>query len=211
MSLKKFLFDLAPLGVIFLALKRRWNGKDWNKIGCNDTKFCVVISAEIITVIAVVVLSSTFCMCMFVCGDVEAGLYAPMYSLCASGCMMRLCGRCRCVLWTRTWPRACFSWCVCQPDKHCLIVCLPWRTFYQTFVCKQISIKLSAFCNHIAYACVSARVWECLPMYAHTVNTKRTVWATVVESICLVFKTQCISEQIIYHYASLCVLMDNSD
>lgn len=41
----------------------------------------------------------------------------------------------------------------------CLIVCLPWRTFYQTFVCKQISIKLSALCNHIAYSCVSVFVW----------------------------------------------------
>lgn len=38
------------------------------------------------------------------------------------------------------------------PHVVCLIVCLPWRRFYQTFVCKQISIKLSAFCNHIVCA-----------------------------------------------------------
>lgn len=32
-----------------------------------------------------------------------------------------------------------------------------------------------------------------------------------MESICIFFKRQCISEQITYHHASLCVLMDNSD
>lgn len=58
----------------------------------------------------------------------------------------------------------------------CSVVFLPWRTFYQTFVCKQISLKLPAFCNHIVYACLSVRV--CL--YVH-----RIVSAHVSVPVCM--------------------------
>lgn len=106
-SLKNSLFDLAPLAVIHLALKRRRNGKDWNKIGCNDTKFCIDISAQIIAAIAVVVLSSTFWMCVCVCGK------RMWTSVC-------LCVWCRCVARVHVHDCfCCFSSCVCPPDKHC--------------------------------------------------------------------------------------------
>ncbi len=129
----------------------RWSGKDWNKIGCSDRKFSVVISVEVITVIAVAVLSSAC---------VSKRMWSWMTCVCVSVW-------CRCVadagvLCVHVHDFVCVSSDVfAKPENTAgllhavaLIVCLPWRTFYQTFVGKHIPIKLSAFCNQSVYACV---------------------------------------------------------
>lgn len=101
---------------LLFASNKPWNGKDWNKIGCNDTKFCVVISAEIITGFAVVLLWSTFCMCV-VCvwkKDAETSLMHTVHA-CVRVCVCW----CRCAVCTLPWQFASFSRWVCQADKHC--------------------------------------------------------------------------------------------
>lgn len=112
----------------------------------------------------------------------------------------------------------------------CLIVLPPSENTLPTFVCKHISIKLTAFCNHIVYACLSVCVWECMcTCFVWTevfVHVSWHVWRRAMLALwiqrvlgeplgwirkVLVITRQCIRRQIIYHYASLCVLINNSD
>lgn len=59
------------------------------------------------------------------------------------------------------------------------------------------------------YVCMCVRVCECTRERMHTLNANSMNY--LGESICLIFKRHCISEHIICYYASLCVLMDNSE
>lgn len=169
-----------------------------------------------------VILSSAFHTCVFVCGKRTrkgvcemcgrcvpvAGVFHARASLCVSADMfansINTAGR---------------------PHAGCLIVCLPWRTFYQTFVCKQIFNKtVSPLQSHrvcmcvcvctVVFVCLQKCLCWCADTSEHraplTLKTKKYCTA-VVESICLVFKSWCISEQMIFHYASLCFFLDNRD
>lgn len=154
-----------------------WNDKDWNKIGCNDTKFAVAITVEIITIIAVV-LSSRLCMCVFVW---KLGLHGFIHSVCVcvadEGVWRVLLHAYVCVL------KSCW---VCQADKHCwssagsLLNRLPPIENIPPNICWQTDFNKT---TSLVYARVSVhvRVFVC-------VQNRLTPLSTVLCSHCEVWE-----------------------